>query len=254
MNAILRAFKTPITLASVCLALTGCTATGEFDSAKAMNTGMDMSQAFLLSEAQVVEMSMQAAAVSDGRNRVAPASNAYARRLERLTAPYTQVSGLNLNYKVYMDDQLNAFAMADGTVRVYSGLMDAMNDAQLLGVIFHEIGHVKYKHSYDQMRAALLTDSSFRAVASVGGTVGDLTQSQLGQVANAAIKARFSRQDEHRSDVYAVRMLRQHGHNPAAMREAIEVLQRHGGDGGGFLSTHPSNPDRIARINEAIGG
>ena len=236
------------------MALGGCAADGGFDASKALVVGAGVVQAVTLDESSVKQASMQAAQEMDSQHKVADASSPYSRRLSKLVSGLQGYDGLNLNFKVYKSEELNAFAMADGTVRVYSGLMDAMPDDQLLAVIGHEIGHVKLKHSYEQMQSKLLTDSAFAAAVSVGGIVGDLTSSQLGQLGYAAVNARFSQQDELESDRYAVKMLKKMGRDPYAMKRSIETLQAKYGSGGGFLSSHPSNPKRIQNIEAAIAG
>lgn len=242
-----------VSVALLPIAIAGCTAEGGFDTNAAMGLGMGALQAATLSEDQVVQAASLSAAEYDSKSQVAPAGNRYATRLARLTAGLSNAAGLSLNYKVYMTNELNAFAMADGTVRVYSGLMDAMPDDQLLAVIGHEIGHVKLKHSYKQLREAMVTDTAFKAVSSVGGNIGALTQGQLGQLAQVAVNAHFSQKDELDSDAFAVQTLHGMGKDPAAMRRAIETLNaKAGGGGGGFLSSHPSNDARLANIDQAI--
>lgn len=246
-----RKFAAPVALAAV---LTGCAADGSFDSSAAMNVGAGVLQAATLSEDSVKQTASLAAQQMDSENKVPPSSNAYSKRLAKITQGMTNIDGLNLNFKVYLSEEINAFAMADGTVRVYSGLLDAMPDDQALAVIGHEVGHVKLKHSYQQMQQKLLTDSAFAAAVSVGGTVGTLTQSQLGQLGYAAVNAQFSQKDELEADQYAVATLRKLGKDPYAMKRAIETLQSKYGSGGGFLSSHPSNDKRVEKIQAAIDG
>lgn len=235
-------------------ALAGCTAEGGFDSNAAMNVGAGVLQAATLSEDSVKQTASLAAQQMDGQSNIPAASNAYSRRLARITQGLVNIDGMNLNFKVYISEEINAFAMADGTVRVYSGLLDAMPDDQVLAVIGHEVGHVKLKHSYRQMQQKLLTDSAFAAAVSVGGTVGELTAGQLGQLGQTVIHAQFSQKDELASDKYAVATLRKLGQDPYAMKRAIETLQANYGSGGGFLSSHPSNEKRVANIVAAIEG
>lgn len=102
------------------------------------------------------------------------------------------------------------------------------------------------------MRAALLTDVAFKAAGSVNGKVGQLTSSQLGQLGQVAVNAQFSQSDELEADAWAVKLLKDLGHDPYAMKRAIETLRDKFGTGGGFLSTHPSNDKRIANIQTAI--
>jgi len=230
------------------LTLSACATDGSFDLDKALGVGMGVIQATTLSEDQVKQTATLAAQQLDAKSQVVSNSSAYARRLNNIVVGLHQYDGLTLNFKVYNNPAINAFAMADGTVRVHSGLLDAMPNDQVLAVIGHEIGHVKLKHSYRQMKEKLLTDSALN----VGGRVGALSQSQLGQLAHAAVNARFSQSDEHESDVYAVKILQRLGKDPHAMKRAIETLQARHGAGGGFLSSHPSNAQRIKKIEEAI--
>jgi putative metalloprotease len=239
--------------AALPLVLAGCTAEGGFDTNAAMGIGLGAVQAATLSEDQVVQAASLSAQEYDSKSKVAPANSKYSARLSRLTSGLANAAGLKLNYKVYLTKELNAFAMADGTVRVYSGLMDAMPDDQLLAVIGHEIGHVKLKHSYNQLREAMVTDTTFKAAASVGGNIGALTQGQLGQLAQVAVNAHFSQKDELAADAFSVKTLNSMGKDPASMRRAIETLNKvAGGGGGGFLSSHPSNDARLANIDKAI--
>ena len=102
------------------------------------------------------------------------------------------------------------------------------------------------------MQTQLLTDSAFSAAISVGGVVGELTSSQLGQLGRAAITAQFSQHDELQADEFSVQLLKRMGRDPYAMKRAIETLQAKYGKSGGFLSSHPSNPKRIENIQKAI--
>ncbi|MGB3624018.1 M48 family metallopeptidase [Ketobacter sp. MCCC 1A13808] len=234
------------------LTLFSCASDGSFDAGKAVAVGAGVAQAVTLDENSVKQAASLAAKEMDSKTQVAADSSPYAQRLNKLVAGVQSYRGLQLDFKVYIAPDVNAFAMADGTVRVYSGLMDAMPDDQVLAVIGHEIGHVYNKHSYEQMQKRILTDSAFQAVVSVGGTVGDLTEGQLGQIAYTAVNAQFSQRDELESDTFAVRMLHDLGKDPYAMKRAIETLQAKFGSGGSFLSSHPSNAARVERIQSAI--
>lgn len=247
--------RIPSTLVLLCgVALGGCAADGSFDTGAALAVGAGVLQAATLDEDSVKQTASLAAKEMDTKNQVAGSSDAYSRRLGRIISGVSQYDGMNLNFKVYLSKEVNAFAMADGTVRVYSGLLDAMPDDQVLAVIGHEIGHVKLKHSYHQMQSKLLTDSAFAAAVSVGGVVGDLTSSQLGQLGYAAANAQFSQHDELEADAYSVKMLKALGKDPYAMKRSIETLQALYGSGGGFISSHPSNPKRIKNIEAVIAG
>lgn len=247
-------FSKLMLVAGMSLALSGCVKDGEFNVASAVAAGVSVLQATTLDEKKVAQTASLSAKELDKQNNVAAPGSAYAKRLNKLVAGLENTDGLNLNFKVYLHDSVNAFAMPDGTVRVHSGLLDAMPDDQVLAVIGHEIGHVKLKHSYNQMRHQLLTNAAFQAVSSAGGELGALTSSQLGGVAYKAINARFSQEDELAADGYAVHFLRSRGKDPQAMTDSIRTLQAKYGNSGGFLSSHPSNSQRISNLEWAIAG
>ena len=96
-----------------------------------------------------------------------------------------EVEGIPLNFKVYYVIDVNAFACADGSVRVFSSLMDIMSDEELLGVIGHEVGHVAHKDSKNGFRTALLTSALKDGISSQGGKAAALTESQLGDLGEA---------------------------------------------------------------------
>lgn len=83
----------------------------------------------------------------DANNQVCADDNEYTIRLKKLTEGLGDADGIPLNFKVYYVTDVNAFACADGSVRVFSSLMDIMSDEELLGVIGHEIGHVAHRDS-----------------------------------------------------------------------------------------------------------
>ena len=96
----------------------------------------------------------------DAKNTVCGESSPYTKRLKRLTKGMTNANGIKLNFKVYKTRDINAFACPDGSVRVFSALMDILDDNELLGVIGHEIGHVALRHSKKAWRSALLRSAA----------------------------------------------------------------------------------------------
>ena len=244
--------KSSFALIVLLLFLSGCAADSQFDTEKAVQLGAGALQATMLDEQSVMQAAALTAKELDARYQVAAANSPYTTRLRKLTANMHNYDGLRLNFKVYISKDVNAFAMADGTIRVHSALMDLMPDDQVLSVISHEIGHVKLKHSYQQMKENMLTNLAFEAVSSMGGAIGALSASQLGALAQGVVSARFSQSDELEADTYAVRALKQLGRDPYAMKRSIETLQRQSASNAGFLSSHPSNQKRIENIQTEI--
>ena len=122
------------------LLLSGCQ---NMDSNGLMTSGAEAFQAYSLSDAQVKALSDQACKDMDGKATLAPANSTYTQRLNKIASALgDNINGQPVNYKVYVAKDVNAFAMANGCIRVYSGLMDMMTDNEVEAVIGHEMGHV----------------------------------------------------------------------------------------------------------------
>ncbi|HBF09375.1 MAG TPA: hypothetical protein DHW71_02265 [Gammaproteobacteria bacterium] len=233
---------TLIATLTCCSLLAGCE---NLDSTMATTAAMEGLQAATLSDEDIRSVSKQAAEKMDSQNKVAPASSAYTQRLNKLVAPFPVIDGIQMNYAVYQSDTVNAFAMADGTVRVYSGLMDILTDDELLFVIGHEIGHVMLEHSKRQTQLAMSTSAIRKGTAAVGGTVGQIAQSDLTTLAENIVHAQFSQREEKQADDYGYAFLGRNNKNQAA---AITALRKLGNEGGGLLSSHPNPQDRADRL------
>jgi predicted Zn-dependent protease len=159
---------------------------------------------------------------------------------------------------------VNAFALPGGYVYVTRGLMALANsEAELAGVLAHEIGHVTARHPAQRY--------SRGAIADLGATLlGILTDNpeinQIAQMGGSLYLMRFSREEEYESDLLGVGYLSRTGYNPRAQARFLESLgAEHGlaqkltGEQGGglldldFFSTHPRTASRVARAIEAAG-
>ena len=179
-------------------------------------------------------------------------------RLKKLTEGLTEVEGMPLNFKVYYVIDVNAFACADGSVRVFSSLMDIMTDEELLGVIGHEVGHVAHKDSKNGFRTALLTSALKDGISSQGGKAAALTDSQLGDLGEALVNATYSQKQERAADDYGYEFLKKAGKNPWAMALSFQKLKKLQEEAGAqkssklnqLFSTHPDLDARIQRMEE----
>ena len=234
--------------------LAGCSE--QFNAARALQGGAMAAQALTLSDAQVQSYVHQYITQLDAQSTVLPETNAYTVRLRKLTSGLTSVEGVPLNFKVYKTEEVNAFACADGSVRVYTGIMDLMSDQELLGVIGHEIGHVALKHTKKEIRTALLTSAALEGLASTGDVAATLTDSQLGALGNAILNAQYSKKQESAADDYGYDFLKAAGKNPWAMAQAFEKLQQVSGGSSAqssrvanLFSSHPDTEARIQRMS-----
>jgi putative metalloprotease len=186
-----------IPLLLVLLPLVSCKDT---DLRLASQAGLEAVQALTLSDEQVARLSAKTAEHMDSRHELAPKNSEYAERLRRLTAGHRELNGYSFDFEVYLSPTVNAFALGDGTIRVYSGLMDMMNDQELLFVLGHEVGHVVSEHVQEKMRIALAASAVRKGVASQQNLIGDLAGSALGGFVQRLLKAQFSQQDEREAD------------------------------------------------------
>lgn len=233
-------------------------AKAQFDWQRALGGAAKAVQAVTLTDEQMVAYVSEYINKMDLENYVCPDTSKYAIRLKQLTEGLVDADGIPLNFKVYRVDEVNAFACADGSVRVFSALMDIMSDEELLGVIGHEIGHVAHRDTKRGFRTALLTSALKDGVSSSGGKVAQLTDSQIGVLTEALVNARYSRQQECDADDYGYEFLKQAGKNPKAMAMSFRKLKQMQGEDGQPLwgkinqlfSTHPDLDIRIQRMEE----
>jgi len=216
-----------------------------------ISVGTDVFKAATLSDKDVAATAAQYASYSDRENTIAPAGSAHADRLEKITSGLTKEDGLKLNFKVYEASDVNAFSLANGTIRVYSGLLDDMTDDEVLYVIGHEIGHVKLGHSKVRFRTALLASAGHKALSAAGGIAGNLSSSELGDLSEELVKAQFSQSDEKEADDYGLKFMKRHGYNQQACVTALLKIAKIGGESSIF-STHPDPKDRAARLQSQI--
>lgn len=240
--------KTLIAATLLTFGLSGCVSN---DGGGYMQAGLTAFKGLTLSKNELQAQASLSAKQMDSENKLAPANSSYSKRLAKLTKGLTFVDATPLNFQVYLADEINAFAMPDGTVRVYSGLMDVMKDDELVAVIGHEIGHVKFEHSLSQFKTAYMTTAARQAAAAAGGTLGTLASSQYADIGTKFMSAQFSQSDELESDVYGIEVLCQLNMDPYAAMRAQQVLLEHSGNGGGLFSSHPSSAERIEKARVA---
>jgi putative metalloprotease len=215
--------------------------------------GVDAVKAITLSDEAVQNMAKKSSAYADSQHRVAPPENEYAKRLKRLVGDHHQESGIDFNYKIYLAKEVNAFAMADGTIRIYSGLMDMLNDDELRFVIGHEMGHIAMKHIHKKLQLAYGSSAVRKAIATIDGPAGDIARSQLGGFVQGLMGAQFSQFEEKEADDYGLTFMRKQGYDTKAAVSALNKIAKLGNDHS-FLSSHPAPGKRAERLKLQIEG
>lgn len=175
----MRNTKVMLALAVSATLLAGCKNMQGMDTNALVSSGMTAYKAATLSDAEVKALSDDACKQMDSENKQAGASSKYTKRLNKIAkALGNNINGTPVNYKVYMTSDVNAWAMANGCVRVYSGLMDMMTDNEVEAVLGHELGHVALGHSRKAMQTAYATVAARDAISATGGAAASLSKSQ----------------------------------------------------------------------------
>ena len=149
---------------------------------------------------------------------------------------------------------LNAFCAPGGYIYFYTGLLKYLDtEAQVAGVMGHEMAHADCRHSTKQMTKDYGISTLLGIL--VGDNAGELTKIAA-QMAGSLAGLKFSRDDESEADKCAVRYLSKTKYKPTGVAGFFEKLkaEQKGGKMPEFLSTHPSDEHRIAAIHEACEG
>jgi putative metalloprotease len=236
-------------------------ANAQFNKSKLLDAAKKSTQAVTLSDAEIEQYTEEYMVWSDSENQICqdsdPNQKKYSDRLKNILGGVNSVDGKKLDIQVYYSPIQNAFACANGSIRVYAGLMDIMSDDELFGIIGHEVGHIVNKDTKDAFKKALLTSALLDAVGSTGKTAASLTSSQLGSLAEAFASAQFSQKAEYAADDYGYEFLKKNGKDPKAMASSLRNLQKLFDDAGTdkskitqLFSTHPESGKRAERLEK----
>ncbi|WP_040696694.1 M48 family metallopeptidase [Nodosilinea nodulosa] len=166
--------------------------------------------------------------------------NAYINEVGQRLAANSDRPNIPYTFQVVEDDSINAFATAGGYVYIQSGLIKAAsNEAELAGVMAHEIGHIGGRHAINQMRQTALAS----------GVAGALEVSQDTLVnlgVQLALQLPNSREAEYDADRRGFNTLGRAGYDPRGFITFMQKLE--GGSTAEFLSTHPNPGNRVSNL------
>jgi len=182
---------------------------------------------------------------------------AYVARIGARLAVLSELPKIQWRFTVLNDHRVNAFALPGGYIYLTRGLLAlAANEAEMAGVLAHEIGHVTARHSAQRYSTAMATNIGLTVLGVLGSAAG--VPSGVGQVANLGAQAalqQYSQGQELEADMLGVRYMTRAGYDPQAMTSLFRKLKAHseleareqGRDGvsHNIMSTHPRTEDRI---------
>jgi len=162
-------------------------------------------------------------------------------------------------FTVLNSDIVNAFALPGGQIFISRGLLRRMtNEAQVAGVLGHEVGHVTARHINDRIvseRTTAITSAVLSAVLTegLGAGLGGLTPRAV-QLGGQTVVLSFGRDQEIEADRLGMRYMSRCNYNPAAQRQVMEILEAEakGDPNPEWLSTHPYPKTRIEKIDQQL--
>jgi predicted Zn-dependent protease len=174
------------------------------------------------------------------------------RRIGERIVSQNNLSNWPWTFKVIEDRTVNAVSLPGGPIYVFRGLLDATdrNEAEIAGVMAHEIAHVEKRHAAKQYSSQVI------AMGGISVLLGGDTRT-LAQLANMLLQLRYSRDDEFDADTNGIRYMVRSGFDPWGLVRFFEKLQRLNNEGQGNvvtnnLRTHPLTRDRIERAKQEI--
>jgi hypothetical protein len=195
-----------------------------------------------------------------------PEGAAYIEEIGKKVIPEAPLENVTWRFRVLRDAQPNAFALPNGTIYVHSGLLAMLqNEAQLAGILGHEVTHVVNRHGYLENRSARKKMAAANIFAAVGGAAGG-----AGSIAGAASSTilrglvpslivstiyGYSRELEHEADVHGLKAMARNGYSPDQMGATFELLKSGyevelNKEARGLYTDHPRLDERIKYVSE----
>ncbi|MGH9678611.1 MAG: M48 family metalloprotease [Candidatus Acidiferrales bacterium] len=209
---------------------------------------------------QQKQLGLQAAAEVYKQMPVLPDSSPetqYIQKLgNRLAATIPPDRSWPFQFHIIAQKEINAFALPGGPMFINLGTIRAAdNEAELAGVMAHEMAHVYMQHSAKQQQKASILGGLAGIIGGIAGSFGGLwgTLAQSGiQFGAGTLILKYSRGDEAQADAVGAIILWKAKYNPVALADFFEKIEQQGSTGPQFLSDHPNPGNRRAAIEKEI--
>ncbi len=188
----------------------------------------------------------------------APKVDAYLTELGKKLIAKLPTGGVEYPWEFHCvnDKEINAFALPGGFVFVNRGAIEVSdNEAQLAGVIAHELSHVALRHGTTEATKAQAAQLGVGILGTVfGGNAGGALLTELGRFSAGGVLLRYSRSAETQADVMGTQVLYDSGYDPRALAQFFEKIEAEskGQNPPEFFSDHPNPEHRVERVQEEI--
>lgn len=205
--------------------------------------------------AEEVEIGQAVAARVAGRYGIVndPALTEYVNLVGLVCAANARRSGVTYRFAVLNSDEVNAYAAPGGYVFITRGLLkDMENEAQLAGVLSHEIAHTDQQHILDEIRKVNLKAAGVTLAEASGKMPAGLVSAVADYGAELLFKG-YSRGDEHEADREGTAILYRSGYPADGLLQFLGRLgEGKGKKKGSLMSTHPVTDERLSRVKKEI--
>jgi predicted Zn-dependent protease len=202
-----------------------------------------------ISRSEEVRLGQQAAAQIERQYRTR--TDDRVNRIGQSIARVSRAKDLPYRFRVIEQSQPNAFALPGGPVYVTEGLLRLIgnDDAQLAGVLGHEVAHITERHSVRQIERQNL-------IGTVIGVLTEGTTAQIAQIVAGLESLSYSRDQERSADTRGAQYARAAGYDPMGLVRFLDQLARleRGGSSLPFLRSHPGSEARADRLREQLKG
>ena len=184
--------------------------------------------------------------------------NGYLNRLGRKIAEFAPGTKYPYEFHVVNSKQVNSFALPGGQVYIYRGVIEEADDeAQLAGVMAHEISHVALRHGTNQATRQEMSSGLFGILGGVvgGGNISAITSQLGGGVIAGSVLVKYTRTSETQADILGTQILYDAGYDPRAMAQFFENAQndeKKKSRVAALFADHPVPERRIERVDEEI--
>lgn len=210
-----------------------------------------------MSKQQQEQLGLKTAAEVYKQMPVLPDSNPVSQYVQQLGKKLVTVIPAQYSwpyqFHVIQESDINAFALPGGPIFINIGTINAAdNEAELVGVMSHEMSHVYMQHSAKQAPKQEWANILGALGGLLGGAAGDLAQMGI-QFGAGTLLMQYSRQDEAQADAVGAIIMYKNNYDPRAMAEFFQKLERMAGNGGPqFLSDHPNPGNRVEAVDREI--
>ena len=188
----------------------------------------------------------------------APKVDAYLTELGKKLITKLPTGGVEFPWEFHCvnDKEINAFALPGGYVFVNRGAIEVSdNEAQLAGVMAHELSHVALRHGTTEATKAQAAQAGVGILGAIlGGNAGGALLTELGRFSAGGVLLRYSRSAETQADVMGTQVLYDAGYDPRALAQFFEKIEAEskGKNPPEFFSDHPNPEHRVGRVQEEI--